>query len=212
LHDEDTLEFDDVCLAFLTVFHLPLDEDVCREQAIEYLKEMGARWGPPHSEDFETAEEFLLPSEIIKQYFRVELDGFRVFFVSGERHVSSDADVFLTVYPRIKVGILMFNFKLSACDTDDIIFMEQSQEGRFRVGIEARSSFLEEPEMSLKEVAEKYVKRILDCFSAKGEDFKPLLARCIEIRAISCIKIDDPNELLENYVNQIYGMLTADEG
>jgi hypothetical protein len=211
MYGESPLRFGEVLLGLLTAFYLPLNKTFNKEEIMKCLKKMGARWAPPNSEDFETAEEFLLPEELIKRYYRVELDGFSATFQRNGHQKSFNAGVFLTIYPKLKVGILTFNLELIECDVDDIIFIQHSWEGRFRIGVEG--PLYGRSETTLKNLMERYLSEILEYFNIrKEENLKTLSARCIEIRSVLSIKANYPRQLLEEYVNQMYGILVADEG
>lgn len=220
LPKESLLEFDDVRLAFLNVFRLPVNESSTREQAIETLKEkrINAEWGIPYSRNIEIAEEFLLPKTIADQYFRLKLNDFELSFVkiSKKRSIRIKllASVFLTIYPKIGVGILLFNIRLNQCNVDDLIFLEQSLYGKINLSIVFPPPFRksQKTNISLGAVAQTYIDSILSAFGIPIENPKILRTICVEIRSLSNFKMSSPEELFEEFPNQTYGLLVADEG
>ena len=217
---ENLLEFNDVRLAFLSVFPFPDNKSLTRKQAFETLKEKGikAEWSIPYSTDFEIAEEFLLPKKITTQYFRLRLNDVKLSFAKILKERPTDiklpTNVFLAIYPKVGVGILLFNMKLNQCNVDDLIFLQHSLSGRTRLNVVfslplAKS---QEGDISLKRITQKYVNLILSAFGIAIKDPKILVATCVEIRSLSNFEINDPKELFENFPNQVYGLLLADEG
>lgn len=216
---ESLLEFDDVRLAFLNVFPLPINENITREQAIEVSKDrdIKAVWDLPYSKDFKIAEDFLLPQRIAGEYFRIQLNDFRMSFATVSEQGPIDTTlvkVFLVIYPKIGMGILLFNLRLNKCNVDDLIFLQQSLDGRFKISIVFSPPFgkPKTSNVSLKEVAQQYVKWTLLAFDVTIEKPKILTSRCVEVRGFSNLRMDNPEELFENFPQQIYGLLVADEG
>ncbi|MDH5266490.1 MAG: hypothetical protein OEW62_02290 [Candidatus Bathyarchaeota archaeon] len=220
LSTESLLEFNDVRLAFLSVFPLTVNESITREQAIEILKEKGinTEWKIPYSKDFKVAEEFLLPRRITDQYFRLKLNDFELSFVKMLQEKPIDirllASVFLTIYPKVGVGVLLFSVRLNHGSVDDLVFLQQSLYGRTKLGIVLSPPFKEvqKSNISLEEVAQKHINLILSAFSIPIQNPRILRARCVEIRSLSDFKLRDPTELFEKFPNQTYGLLVADEG
>ena len=217
---ENPLEFDDIILAFHSVFPFPIIKNTTKEQSIKILKEKGvnAVCKGPCMRDFETAEKFLIPEKITHQYYRLELDGFKVSFLRtlkrGAINVTLTARVFLTVYPNIGIGALLTNIRLSECDVDDIIFLQQSMYDKTKLSSTLSASLGKTRKRGtyLIEVVQDYVHLILSAFGIPRQDVKISTFRCIEIRGLSGTRVDDPEELFEKFSRQIYGLLTVDEG
>jgi hypothetical protein len=216
---EPTLSFDDVRLAFMSVFPLSKKE-ITKELVIEKLgkKDIKNDWSLPFSKNFGIAEDFLIPQRISDQYFRLKLSSFNFSFekLSGEELVNGkfEVSVFLTIYPKVGVGILLFNMKLSQCDSDDLIFLQQSAIGKTKIKVALSPPFggLREMICSFEEVDCIYIDKILTALEMTAQDSIRLRSRCLEICSVSNFRIDNPKKLFENFPKQMYGLLVADEG
>ena len=218
--NQSPLQFDDVRIAFLGVFSLPLKKNMNKEYALELLKSAGfkANWNPPHSKDFETVEGFLLPEEIAKQYFRLGLGDLEVSMnvLNGKSNTTTtlSVEVFLTVYPQISMGILLFNVMPKFCDVDQVIFLKQSIHNRFNLRIRSYTPFARpQLPMSLLEAMREYVKALLLAFNINVKNTTVIPSTCIEIRSLRNVdKTMNPEEIFQSFPQQIYGMLVGDEG
>lgn len=215
---EVIVEFGDAYLAFLNVFSLPVEEKVSRDEAVEKLKITGieASCDSPCLKDFKIAEGFLLPERIADEYFRVEIDDFGISFPTmpeeGSKEVKLTAKVFLSIYTKIGIGILLFNIPLNKCRVDDLIFLHHCMEHRFKIRIISSLEKLKANEFSFEEVAEEYARLILLAFGCGVEKPKILTSKCVEIRSVSNFMSSDPEELFEKFPQQMYGLLVSDEG
>ena len=213
---EVLLEIDDIRLALLSTFSLPIKKDTKKEFLIDQLNSKGinAYDENPFAEDFDTAEKFLLPQKLREEFFRVELDGFELSFTNlqKQKQFRSSVSVFLTLYPKIRVGILLFNLCLKECEVDDVIFLQHTLGDRFKVKVNLPSWCELNINCSMREVIKEFITTILRAFGAEDDDPGFLISKCIEIRSISNLVRKDPQELFENFPLQMYGLLVADEG
>jgi hypothetical protein len=216
---KDPLEFNEAYAAFLGVFSMPLRKKMSRELAIKLLNEGGlkAEWNATCADNFEIYENFLLPHDISRQYFRVKLDDIDVYLAAANEQITRvplSAEVFLAIYPEIKVGILMLNIRLGRCDVDQLIYFKQSFFGRFKLDVALPASLGgAQRRISLNEVVQNYAKSILSSFSIATTDLVVMPFACIEIRSLSDTNdSNDPEDVFQNFPQQIYGLLVADEG
>jgi len=214
------LQFDDVRIAYLGIFSLPIAKDIHREKALGLLKKNGFRadWSPQYSRDFEIAESFLLPKEIAKQYFRLQLDDLEVSLtvLNGKSSVTRALhfETFLAIYPKTSIGILLFNTTLSSCDVDQIIFLKQSMHNKFNLGIRLfTSSARPQSSMSLLDAMQEYIKPVLHAFNIIAKNPIVMPSTCIEICSLcNAEETRNPERIFQEFPQQIYGMLVGDEG
>lgn len=220
IRPEVDLKLKGVYIAFLSAFSLPISQDICRDQAIQKLKNkrLNAEWKIPYSKNFKIAESFLLPEDISNEFFRIKLDDFIVKLMKtsdkGSMEIPISVSTLLTIYPKVSVGILLLNIKLEDFNVDDLIFLMQCLNGRFEV-CNALSLFShtgqQKENVSVKNVIEEYVKIISEALGSTVTKPRVLTAQCIEINSVD-VSIENPGKVIERFPRQIYGILAADEG
>ena len=145
--EKNLLKFKKSYFAYLSTFFLHIDGNIKSDEFIRILNEknINACWEKPFSEQFEIAEDFLLPSEICKKRFRVKLDDFKISLKNPKKNgfmkTPLELEVILTVYKELNVGILMLNVKLDKYTTDDLIIIRQCFDGRLKFKAQLNQSF-----------------------------------------------------------------------
>jgi hypothetical protein len=234
---EPILKFDGVYLAFLNTFSLQVDKNITENKARKMLNSsINAEWEGRYSDHFKIAEDFIL-KELSQQRFHSKLDYFSIayprkyeldhFIIScpltykrGMRHPPISVEVFLAIYQKLNVGVLLFNLKLNNCTTDDLIFLEQCfSEDRFKLLSVTLPSFLQTQnvrEQSIRDILDKYTEPILQAFGNNTanavKEQRVVTTNLIEIRGMSDFDACSPDYLLKNFPKQIYGLLAKDEG
>jgi hypothetical protein len=198
---------------------MPLRKEMSRELAIRLLNEGGlkAEWNATCADDFEICESFLLSHDVSKQYYRVKLDNLNVHLAAanGQTALASLlAEVFLTIYPEVDVGVLMLNIRLGRCDVDQLICLKQSFFGRLKLDITLSASLGGiQRRTSLNEAVRNYAKSILSSFGIATTGPVVMPFACIEIRGLNGTNdTNNPEGIFRSFPQQIYGLLVADEG
>ena len=217
--DEKLLKFKSAHFGFLSTFFLNIGNTSTREEVIKKLEEknINADWKKPYSEQFKIAEDFLLPQDLCRKRFRIKLENFTISFKSPLKNIvlgeSTKVEVFLTIYKELNVGILMFNIILENCSTDDLIYVRQCFDGRFRlktdlppfIKLKKSNNFL-----LIKETIDLYINSINKVFNSEIKT--KLYTNLLEIDTLTNYNTNNPEEVVINFPKQIYGLLTGDEG
>jgi len=168
--------------------------------------------------DFNISETFLLPENITNKYYRLQLDSFALKFQSLHKNVSFAKEIlidsFLTVYPELDIGTIIFNLNIKECTADDIIFITQCFESS-RFSFPAKlPKFAENKKnkSTIDEITKLYIKNISIAVGNNKQLKTMFESRCIEIQDIVDGDINDPREFITKYPQHIYGLLTSDEG
>jgi len=123
-------------------------------------------------------------------------------------------EVFLTVYKEFNIGILMLNVKLENYTTDDLIYIRQCFDGRFRFKIDLPPfiELKESNDLTIKETIDCYISSINKALNSEIKTEKTLYTNLLEIDDSSNFKTSFPEDIVKNFPKQIYGLLTGDEG
>jgi len=218
--EKNLLKFKKSYFAYLSTFFLHIDGNIKSDEFIRILNEknINACWEKPFSEQFEIAEDFLLPSEICKKRFRVKLDDFKISLKNPKKNgfmkTPLELEVILTVYKELNVGILMLNVKLDKYTTDDLIIIRQCFDGRLKFKAQLNQSFQHEKleYFTIKEIINSYIKTINNVFNSEIKPEKILYTNVLEIDYSTNNKKIPPVNLVKKFPRQFYGLLTGDEG
>jgi hypothetical protein len=219
---DSLLEFKKTYFAFLNTFSISVDKNLTKDDTIKKLKDKGltVTWDVPHSRDFSIAEDFLLPKDLCDKRFRLNLDDFNIVLDFQNNHKKQSrkkirVEVFLTIFKESNIGILMFSLQLKDCNTDDIIFLKQCFENRFKMYVNL-PSFIENKEnneLFYREIIDKYTELIYLAIGRVEKTQRMVLTQLIEIRQLSDSNLlGSPQNILKEFPKQIYGLLTGDEG
>jgi hypothetical protein len=186
-----------------------LKEKLCYNNKIE-----------PKIEGITYAEKFILRSiqgqKLIEDCYRVKIDRFSFFYAVNNTDTSVDAskkneivvDVYFTIYPRTDVGIIFFNIVRKDATTDDIIFIKQCFDGHHHVSFQnVKGKDKSKLFTKLNEYAVNLIKK------TDYEYF--LFTHLVEIRdpiKNSGSLINNPQHLIQHFPQQLYGIITGDEG
>jgi hypothetical protein len=215
---EQTLEFKDIRTAFISVFSTPVREKITKEEAINFLGKVGikADWPNETKKMFDTFENFGT-QRIANQYFRLKLDDINLSIMRQNKNISVTfklvANVFLTIYPMIGNSTILINVRMEECNVDDAIFLQQSIYGRTKLNA-TLPAYLDSFRglISLKDITEKYIETISLALGLPAKNQVIFHSRCVEICDVPKFESFNPEDLLEKFPKQIYGLLVADEG
>lgn len=211
------LKFNNVYVTLLHPFSLIKNR---KEKIIQLLSKLDTdlREDSLALKSFKIVDEFhLSPEYVRKEFLRLELSGFTIESVPSGQEANIPVEVFLSIYPSLAIGVLIFAFKLKECMVDDLIFLEHTlyREKGFKLSIGPFPKFIndqiEHDGASLKSIFRGYRRSIqsevLTSIPANEPEF---FAKCIEIRNV--FGETAPEDVLENYPKEIYGCVVSDEG
>ena len=230
----------DCKLAFLTSFPLPIrgDGHVTLDAMLDRVSGVfpGARWevpcarnpekrcappcaercaeqcAPPLSYDYAVATSFLPLSEAASQAIRLELGRPSIAGRIGDRALEGPVHVLLTYYPGAQVATLTVNLAIDACSVDDIVYLRQmvyrDNELEFSNCEHCRGVH----RGNIGGLAWSYVTALVRLLDADGRSEPAVNANGTVVEMTRVGDCEAPSEVIERYPNELYGLLTADEG
>ncbi|MDD3041499.1 MAG: hypothetical protein PHW56_00870 [Methanosarcinaceae archaeon] len=133
---EENIYFSDVYIGFLYTFNIEIKNILSKKEIQCLLKDKGinAEWNEneEYTKVFESAEVFFkAPVSVFTKPLRFKI-GYLYFkcpHIKYKENIEcmfdkpTKIELFLTIYPKLKKAILLFNIKLESCDSNDIIFL-----------------------------------------------------------------------------------------
>ncbi|MGD8455234.1 MAG: hypothetical protein PVF83_02530 [Anaerolineales bacterium] len=220
MNEEPGIRFAQAQIAFLRTFELPIADDIDEQTAIKKFLKRGVNSFPDDKNlaDFETAESFFYSEEAKSEFFRLELEGFKIHFPRFLEQPATfselDASIILTVYPKYNIGLLLLNFCTEGFTVDEMIFLAQCVESHnFKLKAETPDFIqLDSTEVYLEDIMNVYIKAATSTLAAKNITVQATGSRCVEINGLTDNISVDPQKLYEEHSREFYGLLTCDEG
>jgi hypothetical protein len=231
LDQDDLPVIEDAYVGFLNVFSFKgvrkkknkaIDEPNEVMMRLREVGQMHSEWPADYASSFDATERFLFPENLISSRFRLKLENFQVSWASlsglSATNPVTDVEVFLMVYPKTEIAILMFHMNIRMCTTDDLIFIRQL----FERPSECKLSVKTPPFLKLEakeylclftEVCGRYLQAVKDSLCENPVNHDVFKAEMFEIREITLNNGHEVEDrFFAEYPQQIYGLLTGDEG
>jgi hypothetical protein len=171
-----------------------------------------------HEAEFAIAEQFGARQLVQDPHVRLHLGDYRVVLSDSTGAGTTPgirAYSLLGVYPDLEVGVVMVSMTFDQSTTDQMVFVQQASDGRFPIRVTPDSIQTKEEDrpQSIAQLTESIIDRTRSALNATGDELR-FTSRCIEIRSASSdsIAIVDAQDFLSTCAQQVYGLLTADEG
>lgn len=219
-HIEKRLRFGKVYLSFLSVFSFNIGAtQLTRKNILEILNKhhIDSFWEGKLKDDYEIAEKFLLPKNFHSEFLRVSLGEFKIIgypFIKLSNTEYLPVQVIFTIYPKLKIASLLCSINILDSNVDDIIFLSQTFSGGRHLFQAILPDYicLDSQLICSHDIIAAYVKLLRDSFSASFVNAPFFFSKCIEIGEIANPKIERPGKILNNFPQQLYGLMTSDEG
>lgn len=219
MEDKTDIQFPYAYISFLNTFAVKVNKEISCDDSVKKLNNIGikAESSEQYLKHFQIVESFLLSKSIAQQYHRLKTDGFTISLPHLPENCPINSRIkvntFLTIYPRFDISTLLFNLHLENCTVDELIFLMQCFEDRFKIDVDSDElNELNTNNIFIRDILLEYIKLISTAFGLKPGTPNIFKSRCIEIPGLSNSEIQDPQALLDRFPRQIYGLLTSDEG
>lgn len=217
--DVEPLFFPESYIALLYTFNIIIPHEKDFGEIRHNLRKRGLKVSSDdrHSTDFKIVEDFLFPLQINQERLRFKIDDLVISCPNYDESCLLGepicGELFFVIYQKLQMGVLILNLKLNRSSVDDLIFLRQSLFNRnvFNV-VSALLSSGQNNKLSIKQVFEKYAERVSLCFSYDVDKKNVVFSSLIEIRQVKNFNLSDPDNLIDLFPIQVYGLLTSDEG
>lgn len=236
MFNEDMLEVENGSLGYLVSFNLNFPKSKQNKSINEILKNSSFKnieFEGEFQDHFSMAKDFLFKHGLPQNCERVKIDS--TFFEIKDSSIVkfksfNETDVYLAVYKDLNLGVLLFNFDISECSTDDIIFLRQCIYGKFPVEFRDLSFTGTSTEIfnKLDDLIKLYVgkiKSLIESNYSLNEDNSEIMKErirninivgsfVIEIKALKNYKVitNVDKDVINKNIHQFYGLATCDEG